>query len=330
MATKHLEGRVAIITGGTGGMGSQVAKYFAEQGAKVVVADTGGDVEGRSGMDASRVNAVVNDIKAKGGEAIGLVGDIANMEFGEKLVKTALDTYGKLDALVCAHGILRERMIFNMTEEDWDETVRVHLKGCFVPTKFASIYWRQTRQGGRIVYFTSDAGLRGEAGQPNYSAAHQGKVGLMRSTARALARYGVTCNVIGPGAATRMTDRTLDAMARINRGEPVPSTVAAGTARDPKNVAPMIAYLCSAEEGGKISHRVFGLTGHRITLWREPHWEKTLFWPEPFVDIDRLFELFPLTIGSAPIQPPGYEEFAAREGQRRPGQAEQPASGQRS
>ncbi|MBI4329330.1 MAG: SDR family NAD(P)-dependent oxidoreductase [Chloroflexi bacterium] len=329
MATKHLEGRVAIVTGGAGGMGSQVARFFAQQGAKVVVADTGGDVEGR-GVDASRVNAVVNDIKTKGGEAIGLVGDIASMEFGEKLVKTTLDTYGKLDALVCAHGILRERMIFNMTEDEWDEVVRAHLKGCFVPTKFASIYWRQTRQGGRIVYFTSDAGLQGGAGQPNYSAAHQGKVGLMRSTARALSRYGVTCNCIAPEASTRMTDRGLDAQERIARGEPAPSTQAMGTVRDPRNVAPMIAYLCS-EEGGKISHRVFGLTGHLITLWREPHWEKTLFWPEPFVDIDRLFELFPLTIGSAPIEPPHapYDMPTGGQAGQQAGQAQQPAQGRR-
>ncbi|MBI4328336.1 MAG: SDR family NAD(P)-dependent oxidoreductase, partial [Chloroflexi bacterium] len=186
MALKHLDGKVAIVTGGAGGMGSWVCKYFAEQGAKVVVADTGADVEGRMGLDPSRVNAVVSEIKAKGGTAIPFVGDIADMATGENLIKTALDTYGKLDALVCAHGILRERMIFNMTEEEWDGLVRAHLKGCFVPTKFASIYWRQTRQGGRIVYFTSAAGIRGAAGQPNYSAAHAGKIGLMRSTAKGL------------------------------------------------------------------------------------------------------------------------------------------------
>src|SRR5690606_18578538 len=115
MATKHLEGKIAVVTGGAGGMGSWIAKTYAEEGAKVVVADTGADVEGRMGMDASRVNAVVDEIKAAGGEAVAVVGDIADMDTAEATIRLALDTYGGLDILCCAHGILRERMIFNMT-----------------------------------------------------------------------------------------------------------------------------------------------------------------------------------------------------------------------
>ena len=206
---KHLEGRICIITGGAGGIGSNLCRVFGEQGAKVVVADTGFDVEGRFGMDASKVEAIVDEIREAGGEAVPFVGDVADMDTAENMIQTALDTFGGLDVLVCAHGILRERMIFNMTEDEWDGLVRAHLKGCFAPTKFASIYWRANREGQhrRIVYFTSDAGIRGAAGQPNYSAAHAAKLGLMRSNVGALSRYGVTTNCIAPGASTRMTDR---------------------------------------------------------------------------------------------------------------------------
>src|SRR5918999_610792 len=127
---KHLEGKVAIVTGGAGGMGSQICKIFAAQGASVIVADTGADVEGRMGVDPTRVNAVVDEITKAGGTATAMIGDVSDMETAERLIGTALDTYGKLDILVCAHGILRERMIFNMTEDEWDGSIRAHLKGC--------------------------------------------------------------------------------------------------------------------------------------------------------------------------------------------------------
>jgi NAD(P)-dependent dehydrogenase (short-subunit alcohol dehydrogenase family) len=290
---QHLQGKVAVVTGGAGGVGSHISRIFAEQGAKVIVADTGADVEGRMGMDPSRVNAVVDEIKAAGGEATGMIGDIADMDTAENTIKAAIDTYGGLDILVCAHGILRERMIFNMTEDEWDGLVRAHLKGCFAVTKFAAIYWRQERErGGRIIYFTSDAGISGSAGQPNYSAAHAGKLGLMRSTARALERYGVTCNCIAPLASTRMTDRGTG----VEREGPAPSLSAAGTERDPKNVVPIIVWLAS-DEGKIATQHVFGATGHRITVFTEPVQERVLYSKEPFFDIDRLFEEWPRTLG---------------------------------
>ncbi|MHB8576184.1 MAG: SDR family NAD(P)-dependent oxidoreductase [Dehalococcoidia bacterium] len=297
MAGKHLEGKVAIVTGGAGGMGRWISKIFAEQGAKVVVADTGADVEGRMGVDPGRVNAVVGEISAAGGTARGSIGDVADMDYAERLVGETLDAYGGLDILVCAHGILRERMVFNMTEDEWDGLVRAHLKGCFAPTKFASIYWRATRAGGRIIYFTSDAGIHGSGGQPNYSAAHAGKLGLMRSNARALSRYNVTCNAIAPLASTRMTDRGRGAADGQQSGGAPPSFSAGGTALDPKNVVPIIVWLAS-EAGGAVTGRIFGASGHRISLFREPYQERSLFSETPFFDIDRLFEEWPRTLGA--------------------------------
>ncbi len=294
---KHLAGKTAIVTGGAGGIGSWVSKLYAANGAKVIVADTGADVEGRMGLDPSRVNAVVDEITAAGGEAIGAVGDVSEMDVAEGLVRTALERWGKLDILCCAHGILRERMIFNMTEDEWDGSIKSHLKGCFAPTKFAAIHWRQARQGGRIIYFTSDAGIRGSSGQPNYSAAHAGKLGLMRSNARGLSRYGVTSNCIAPGASTRMTDRGLG----VDRDGAPPSESAAGTSRDPKNVAPIAVWLAS-DAGAAANGRIFGARGHSITLYSEPERERLLRFDDPFIDIDDLFELWPETLGSEPLE----------------------------
>ena len=288
--TKHLEGKIAIVTGGAGGMGSWISKTYAEQGASVVVADTGADVEGRMGVDPTRVNAVVEEITAAGGHAVPFIGDIAEMEVAEDLMRTTLDAYGELDILVCAQGILRERMVFNMTEDDWDGVVKAHLKGCFTVTKLASIIWRQQREtNGRIIYFTSDAGISGGPGQSNYSAAQAGKIGLMRSNARALSRYGVTSNCIAPLAATRMTDRGLGA-------DPSESSSASGGPRDPRNVAPLLVWLAS-DEGGVANGRIFGVSGHRISLYEEPVRERFLYSEEPLWDIDRVFELWPRTIG---------------------------------
>jgi NAD(P)-dependent dehydrogenase (short-subunit alcohol dehydrogenase family) len=279
-------------------MGSEICKVFAEQGAKVVVCDIERDVEGRAGGPASRIDGVVDAIRAAGGEAVGLRGDIADMDTAERAVQTALDTFGDLDIVVCAHGILRERMIFNMAEADWDDLVRIHLKGCFAATKFATIHWRANRDKGgrRLIYFTSSAGVTGIAGQPNYSAAHAGKIGLMLSNVDALERYGVTSNCISPAAGTRMTDRS--------RGDGITlSDAAAGTAWDPRNVTPIIVLLAS-DVGADVNGRVFGATGSAITVWDNPEWETTIFSSEPYWDIDQLFAIMPRTLVAQGVGPP--------------------------
>ncbi len=296
MSERHLEGKVAIVTGGAGGMGSWISRVFAEQGASVVVADTGADVEGRFGVDPSRPNAVVEQIRHEGGEASAFIGDIADVDTAEQLVRTTLDGYGGLDILVCAHGILRERMIFNMTEEEWDGVVRAHLKGCWAPTKFASIYWRSERQrGGRIIYFTSTDGIRGGSGQANYSAAQAGKVGLMLTVAKELGRYGVTANCISPQASTRMTDRGLGVIEGTDPAGIKTSADAAGSQDDPRNVTPAIVYLASGA-GAEITGRIVGATGNRITMWREPRWSSSIYYEDPLWDIDTLFRVMPETL----------------------------------
>jgi NAD(P)-dependent dehydrogenase (short-subunit alcohol dehydrogenase family) len=204
---------------------------------------------------------------------------------------------------VCAAGILRERMIFNMNEDEWDEVVRVHLKGVFVPAHFASIYWRQQRQGGRILNFTSTAAIQG-AGQPNYAAAKAGIIGFTYSCARALARYDVTANAIAPGAATRMTDRGLGNAANIREGSRPPSETAAGTPRDPANNAPALVYLAS-DEGRYISGHVFATGGYHIGRWVKPEEVKVIYSGGKAWDYDYLFGIFKSTLGAGLTLPEG-------------------------
>jgi NAD(P)-dependent dehydrogenase (short-subunit alcohol dehydrogenase family) len=260
-----LEGKTAIITGAGRGIGREIALLYAAEGAKVLVNDLGVSVSGE-GADATPAQQVVSEIKAAGGVAMANGSDVADMEQAEDMVRTVLNEWGKLDILVNVAGILRDRMVFNMTEEAWDAVVRGHMKGTFATTRFASLHWRQARQGGRLINFTSGSGLFGAPGQPNYAAAKMGIWGFTLSCARALERYGVTANSIAPGASTRMTDTVPDE----RRSAPAPRVAAddaRGTERDPANIAPTCLYLAS-DEGGWITGRCFGVSGYRVTLYR--------------------------------------------------------------
>jgi len=284
-----LEGKTAIITGAGRGIGREVAMRFASEGARVIVNDLGVSVDGE-GKDDTPAQQVVNEIKAKGGIALANYSDVSDMDQAEDLVRQALNEWGQLDVLVNVAGILRDRMIFNMTGEEWDAVVRVHMRGTFATTRFASIHWRTARQGGRLINFTSGSGLFGAPGQPNYAAAKMGIWGFTLSCARALGRYGVTANSIGPGAATRMTDTVPQDRRRGGLSNE-------DMERSPANVATPLVYLAS-EEGKWVTGRCFGISGYRITLYSQIESQIILQGNKPW-EVQELFDRFEPTFGSA-------------------------------
>ena len=260
----RLDGRVAIVTGAGRGIGRSVALLLARQGASVVVNDLGAALDG-SGTDASPAQQVVKEITEAGGQAAASGADIADHTAAEGLVQGAIEEFGRLDIVVNVAGILRDRMIFNMAEQEWDDVIRVHLKGTFNTSKFAAAHWRSLREEtaqNRIINFTSVSGLHGAPGQPNYAAAKMGIVGLTMSCANSLAKYGVTANAISPGAATRMTASVPDE--RRRGGLPTESDE-----RSPDNVAPVVAYLAS-EQSGWITGRVIHSSGYEVSLYNNP------------------------------------------------------------
>ena len=291
MATKYLDGKTAIVTGAGRGIGAGIAKLMGELGANVVVADFGGSVEG-VGRESGPADDTVNAILEKGGKAVANYADVSDHKQAEDLVRQALDTYGKLDILVNVAGILRERMIFNMSEQEWDDVLRVHLKGTYNTTHFASIHWRTERKGGRLISFSSGAAF-GSAGQPNYAAAKAGLIGFAKSCANALGRYGVTSNAILPGAATRMTDRNLGNQQATREGDAESERVE-GTSRDPANVAPMVSWLCS-DDAAHVTGRCFGVRGFEVVLYHDYVPERQIWWDSKW-PIDKIFEVAPTSI----------------------------------
>jgi len=259
-----LDGRVVIVTGAGRGIGRSVALLLAREGACVVVNDLGGALDG-SGADAGPARQVADEIASRGGAALANGADVSDHPAAEDLIKTAIAAFGRLDVLVNTAGILRDRMVFNMTEREWDDVIRVHLKGTFNTTKFAAAYWREQRDESaqnRIINFTSVSGLHGSPGQPNYAAAKMGIVGLTYSTANSLARYGVTVNAVSPGAATRMTESVPDERRRVRMGTD-------DDERSPDNVAPLVAYLAS-ERSGWITGRIVHAAGYEVALYNNP------------------------------------------------------------
>ena len=257
-----LDDRVAIVTGAGRGIGAAVAKRLAAEGAAIIVNDLGGAVDG-TGSDNEPADEVVQAIRDAGGTAVANYNDVSNYDAAENIIQSALKEYGKLDVLVNVAGILRDRMIFNMNEDEWDAVIRVHLKGTFNTSKFASIYWRQERQGHyRIINFTSGSGLHGAPGQPNYAAAKMGIAGLTYSCANALNRYGVTANAINPSASTRMTETVPDDRRRVSVSSVDPE-------RSPDNASIPVAYIASTRSDW-LNGRVISPIGFRIALYSEP------------------------------------------------------------
>ncbi|MGP3925417.1 3-oxoacyl-ACP reductase [Streptomyces sp. 8N616] len=265
-----LDGKTAIVTGAGRGLGRAEALELARLGARVVVNDFGQPGRDGSGeASAAPAEQVVAEIRAEGGQAVAHVGDVADHEQARGLIRLAVDTYGSLDILVNNAGILRDRMIFSMTEDEWDSVIRVHLKGHFNTTHFAAAHWRERSKAaggpvyGRIVNTSSEAFLAGSAGQPNYAAAKGGIVGLTTSTALALAKYGVTANAICPRARTRMTE---DVFAGAGLGGPEDGGL---DALAPEHVSPLVGYL-AAPAAAKVNGQVFVVHGGMVALLERP------------------------------------------------------------
>ncbi|MDP1819793.1 MAG: SDR family oxidoreductase [Acidimicrobiales bacterium] len=255
--------RVVIVTGAGRGIGRAHALAFAHQGAKVVVNDLGSEVDG-SGGSTGPAGEVVEEIRAMGGEAVANGDDVSDWDGAKRLVTTAVEAFGRLDTLVNNAGILRDRMLVNMAEGEWDAVVQVHLKGTFAPTRWAAAHWRELAKEGQqvdasIVNTSSGSGLYGNPGQTNYGAAKAGIASLTIIASRELERYGVRVNAIAPAALTRMTENL--GLAQISGDRKAEEF----DAMAPENVAPLVVWLGSNESTG-ITGRVFNVAGGRISV----------------------------------------------------------------
>lgn len=262
-----LDGKVAIITGAGGGIGREHALLFAKEGASVVVNDLGCDGQG-DGSDATRAAAVVEEITAAGGTAVANGGDVSNWADAEALVAQAVETFGHLDILINNAGVLRDRMAYNMTEEEWDPVVDIVLKGSFAPSRFAGAYWREQykkteeRVNAVIISTSSESGIYSNSGQANYAAAKAGVAAMSTVLARDLAKIGVRSNAITPTAKTRLWAGLASSYQPPAEGEFDPMS--------PKQIAPFVTWLAS-DLGQGISGQIFAVSGNRIQLVRPYH-----------------------------------------------------------
>jgi NAD(P)-dependent dehydrogenase (short-subunit alcohol dehydrogenase family) len=255
-----LQGKVAIVTGAGRGIGREHALALAAAGASVVVNDLGGSVDGE-GSDATPAQTVVNEIVASGGKAVANYDDVSDFAAAEHMIERAVERYGRLDILINNAGILRDRMIVNMSEDEWDAVIAVHLKGHFAPLRHAAAYWRERSKGGdevraRVINTSSPSGVFGNVGQVNYGAAKAGIAALTVIAAQELVRYGVTVNCLAPNARTRMTEMTFGDIEAPEEGfDPL----------DPGNMSPLVVALC-ADEAQDITGQVFFVWGGSVNV----------------------------------------------------------------
>jgi NAD(P)-dependent dehydrogenase (short-subunit alcohol dehydrogenase family) len=261
-----LDGRVAIITGAGRGIGREHALLFAHEGAKVVVNDLGGAMDG-TGDDRTAAEQVVDEIKAMGGEAVANGDNVADWDGGKRMIDSAVEAFGDLHVLVNNAGILRDRVLVNMSEEEWDSVIHVHLKGHFVPARHAAAYWREQAKAGKdvkasMIHTSSTSGLLGNPGQANYGAAKAGIASFSAIAAMELQRYGVRSNVIAPAARTRLTEAT-PGLGDVVKAPDDPGKF---DVWDPGNVSPLVAYL--ATENCPLSGKAFFVQGGRVSLFQ--------------------------------------------------------------
>ncbi len=292
----RLKGKVAIVTGAGRGIGRGEALALASEGAKVVVNDLGAAADG-SGSGSTPAEEVVKEITKMGGKPVANYDSVATTKGGENIVKTAIDAFGKLDILVNNAGILRDTMVFNMTEEQWDIVLKVHLYGHFNTIRPASVLFRQQRSG-RIINTSSSAGLGGTFtfGQANYGAAKEGIVGLTRKVAQDLGRYGVTCNCIRPNAGTRLT--LSDEMRRTWSKEAIENFEKNFR---PEDIAPVVVWLAS-DDSAHVNGRTFFVQTGIVALYSEPVQEKQLLKIGGWT-IDELFKFMPATLAAGLVNP---------------------------
>jgi NAD(P)-dependent dehydrogenase (short-subunit alcohol dehydrogenase family) len=261
-----LDGRVTIITGAGRGIGREHALLFASEGAKVVVNDLGGAMDG-TGDDRTPAEQVVDEIKAMGGEAVANADNVADWEGAQRLINSAVEAFGDLHVLVNNAGILRDRVLVNMTEEEWDAVIHVHLKGHFAPTRWAAAYWREQKKAGKdvkasVINTSSTSGLLGNPGQANYGAAKAGIGAFTVITAMELDRYGIRVNAIAPAARTRLTEAT-PGLGDVVKAPDDPGSF---DVWDPANISPLVGYL--ATEGCSLTGKVFFVQGGKVQLFQ--------------------------------------------------------------
>ena len=281
-----LKDKVAVVTGAARGIGREIALLMARHGARVVVNDYGGSEAG-VGAASGPADDVVKEIKAAGGQAVANYDSVASMAGGQRIVQTAMDTFGRVDVVVNNAGILRDRMIFNMSEEEWDAVINTHLKGSFAVTRAAAPLMRQ-QKSGRVINMTSTSGLVGNVGQANYAAAKLGIVGLTKVTALDMARYNVTANCISPFAWTRMIgtipQETPAQKARVEKIQKM----------SPAHIAPLAAWLAS-DDARDVSGQVFGVRGKEIMLFGAMRPVQRIHHAEGWTP-ERISDVFPGTL----------------------------------
>ncbi len=296
----RLDGKVALVTGGGGGIGGGISKLLANEGAAVVVNDLGVSVAGE-GQDITPSQKVVDEITAQGGRAIADYSNVADYEQVGAMIDRAVKEFGSIDIVVNTAGILRDRMIFNMSEQEWDAVIAVHLKGTFNTCRHASARFRE-QKWGRFINISSVSAW-GNPGQPNYGAAKHAILGFTLTLANSMCKYNVTANAIVPGfVATRMTDSTPRGQAVLQQTGKRMSEAFKGTENDPENVAPIVVYLATPE-ASYINGQFIGIQGYTLSLHSHAEAVRILKADHRW-EHDELFELFPKTIGAGLTPPP--------------------------